>query len=489
MSTSQSTEIHLALHAYQARILQRYLKAWGPPVWIVGGMVRDALLEIAPGHDLDLVVPGPQPLEDRDWIPEAWQSFCLDRRRHIWRLVSHPASQHEPVRTVDLVVLSGSGIEDDLGRRDFRVNAMAVPVLSVHGTCVAGPLLDPQGGRVDLKRGTLVPVSEHNLLADPLRMLRGVRLAHAIGLSLSSELRSFIGKYGHLGGRAARERVGPEVWKLVAAPASSIRNVARDLEEMNLCSLVAGRSHGGSAPFGDDLGWLSALQDWARTVTGHPGRLAHRPHPMGPDMDVAVDLCQMGRAWLGPGRLRGDWWVVAAILWQMFRDGKASTSGTHMRTWAARCAFSGGEQRWLAAVGTALDHLWHRWLQPPKQHEVNGEPTVLACHRLIEKTGWHLGWPALQDACVIIAPLARAAGGEAPTRLAAIQSAVSRLWRLGRARPVRPLATGRELQEWYALRQGPEIGRLLTLLVEAQVMGRVTSPTEAREFLDGLLYH
>ena len=488
MSTSQSAEIHLTLHAYQARILQRFLKAWGPPVWIVGGMVRDHLLELPPGHDLDLVVPGPQPLEDQDWIPESWQAFCLDRRRHIWRLVSPPSSQHEPVRTVDIVVLSGSGIEDDLGRRDFRVNAMAVPVAAVDGTGVAGPLLDPQGGRGDLKRGTLVPVSEHNLLADPLRMLRGVRLAHATGFALSPELRSFIGKYGHLGGRAARERVGPEVWKLVAAPASSIRKVARDLDAMNLCSLVAGHSHGGSVPFDDDLGWLSVLQDWARAVTGNPGRLAHCPHPMGPHMDVAVDLCQMGRARLGPGRMRGDWWVMAAVLWLMFRDGKASTSGPHMRTWATRCAFSTGEQRWLAAVGTALDHVWHRWLQPPPQ-EGWREPTVLECHRLMEKTGWHLGWPALQDACVIMVPLARATGGAAPTRLAAIQSAVSRLWRLGRSGPVQPMATGRDLQEWYALPQGPEIGRLLTLLTEAQVLGRVATPGEARQFLDDLLYH
>lgn len=488
MSTSQSTGIHLTLHAYQARILQRFLKAWGPPVWIVGGMVRDRLLELPPGHDLDLVVPSPQPLEDQDWIPESWQSFCLDRRRHIWRLVSHPSSRHESVRTVDLVVLSGSDIEDDLGRRDFRVNAMAIPVASVHGTCVAGPLLDPQGGRGDLKRRTLVPVSEHNLLADPLRMLRGVRLAHATGFALSSELRSFIGEYGHLGGRAARERVGPEVWKLVAAPASSIRHVARDLDEMNLGSLIAGPSHSGFALFDDNMGWLSVLQDWARTVTGNPGRLAPCPHPMGADMDVAVDLGQMGRAWLGPGRMRGDWWVMAAVLWLMFRDGQASTSGTHMRTWAARCAFSAGEQRWLAAVGTALDHVWHRWLQPPQQ-EGHREPMVIECHRLMEKTGWHLGWPALQDACVIIAPLARETGGATPTRLAAIQSTVSHLWRLGRSGPVRPMATGRDLQDWYALPQGPEIGRLLGLLTEAQVLGRVATPGEARRFLDDLLYH
>ena len=114
---------------------------------------------------------------------------------------------------------------------------------------------------------------------------------------------------------------------------------------------------------------------------------------------------------------------------------------------------------------------------------------MIECHRLMEKTGWHLGLPALQDACAIAAPLVRAIGAGAHSRLTAIQHAVNHLWRLGQFGPVRPLATGRDLLTWYALEPGPKVGRLLTLLVEAQVMGRVTSPTEAREFLDGLLYH
>ena len=488
MTTLNSCEIHLTLRPEQSRVLDRFLEAWGPPVWIVGGMVRDHLLGIAPGHDLDLAIPRSNQLENQRWIPGDWHAFCLDPRRQIWRLASHPPSEREPVGTIDLVVLEGGSIETDLGQRDFRVNAMAVQVKSVVGMHVIGTLVDPFGGRVDITERTVVPVSERNMFSDPLRMLRGVRLSHGLGLTLSAALRSFIGQHGHLAGQAARERIGPEVWKLVTSPASSIRNVAHDLNEMNLWPLVADRESGPFILPENDVDWLSWLQAWTRSTKPDRSRCERHPSPMEPDIDAAIDLQQMARAYLGSGRLRGDWWVMAAVLWLILPGRASARPSAGMKCWARRCAFASAEQQWLGSVGAALDQVWGRWVHPP-DHCNAREPTVMECHRLMEKTGWHLGRPVLQDACVIAAPLARATGTGAQTRLTAIQHAVNRLWRLGQGGPVRPLATGQDLLNWYALTPGPEVGRLLTLLVEAQVMGRVTSPTEAREFLDGLLYH
>ncbi len=488
MTTLNSCEIHLTLRPEQARVLNRFLEAWGPPVWIVGGMVRDRLLRIAPGHDLDLAVPRSSPLEDRRWIPGDWHAFCLDPRRQIWRLASRPSSEREPVGTIDVVVLGSGRIETDLGQRDFRVNAMAVQVKSVVGTHVAGTLIDPFGGQVDLARRMLVPVSERNMWSDPLRMLRGVRLSHGLGLTLSAELRSFIGQHGHLAGQAARERVGPEVWKLVNSPASSMHDVAHDLNEMNLWPLVADRGGGTFILSENDVCWLSRLQAWTRSTKPARSQYERTSSPMAPDLEPAINLQRMARTYLGPGRLRGDWWVMAAVLWLILPHTAAAGPSAGMKRWARRCAFASAEQRWLGAVGAALDQVWRQWVHPPHRCHAR-EPTTIECHRLMARTGWHLGRPALQDACAIAAPLARTTGAGAPARLAAIQHAVNRLWQLGQGGPVQPLATGQDLLDWYALAPGPEVGRLLTLLVEAQVVGRVTSPVEAREFLDGLLYH
>ena len=215
--------------------------------------------------------------------PATGTPFAWTPRRQIWRLASHPPSEREPVGTIDLVVLGGSGIETDLGQRDFRVNAMAVQVKSVDGTHVTGTLVDPFGGRVDLAQRTVVPVSEHNLLSDPLRMLRGVRLSHGLGLKLSAELRLFIGQHGHLAGQAARERIGPEVWKLVTSSASSIRDVAHDLNELNLWPLVADRKGGTFILSENDVRWLSRLQAWTRS-TKSDRKGERNPNPMEPDL-------------------------------------------------------------------------------------------------------------------------------------------------------------------------------------------------------------
>lgn len=486
MTTQGNREIHLKLHAYQSRILDLYLETWGDPVWIVGGMIRDHLLGRAPGHDLDLVVPGPHPLEDSRWIPDNCHLFQLDARRHFWRLVSLTRNNDTTAWTVDLAALGGDSIEDDLGRRDFRVNAMAVRVHSVSGTRVDGTLIDPLGGRKDLSGKTLVPVSKHNLLADPVRMLRAVRLAHVLGLTPAPELRAFIRRHGHRAGLAARVRVGTEVWKLTTDPETSLQAVARDLDEMDLWPVVAGDRSRRFALAEYDVHWLARLQDWARSMARDRNRHARDPQPTGPQIDVAVDLHQMACTPMGPGRLRADWWVMAAVLWLLFRDGSAANTGAGMRRWAQRCAFATAEQRWLGSVGAVLDQVWHTWVHPPARVKARA-PTVLDCHRLMAKTGWHGGWPALQDACVIAAPLARETDGEAPTRLASIQGFVSHLWRLGRAGPVRPLATGQDILTWYDLAPGPKVGRLLALLVEAQVGGRVTTRDQARRFLDALL--
>ena len=181
------------------------LESWGPPVglWAAWSTTPP---ELATGHD---PCDRDRTIWKQHWV-RPWRAFAGPRRQ-IWRLASHPPSEREPVGTIDLVVLGGGRIEADLGQRDFRVNAMAVQVKSVVGTNVTGTLVDPFGGRVDLAQHTVVPVSERNMLSDPLRMLRGVRLSHGHGLMLSAELRSFIGQHSHLAGQAARERVGPEV--------------------------------------------------------------------------------------------------------------------------------------------------------------------------------------------------------------------------------------------------------------------------------------
>jgi tRNA nucleotidyltransferase (CCA-adding enzyme) len=74
--------------------------------------------------------------------------------------------------------VTAATIEQDLARRDFTVNAVAVGLAGRH----AGKLLDPFSGNDDLKRGVLRVLHSLSFQDDPTRILRGVRLADRLGM-------------------------------------------------------------------------------------------------------------------------------------------------------------------------------------------------------------------------------------------------------------------------------------------------------------------
>jgi tRNA nucleotidyltransferase (CCA-adding enzyme) len=81
-----------------------------------------------------------------------------------------------------LPVVSPGTVEDDLARRDFSVNAMALPLHSAAGD----ELLDPFGGRADLRARTLVALHEASFIDDPTRLFRALRYASRFDLRIAA---------------------------------------------------------------------------------------------------------------------------------------------------------------------------------------------------------------------------------------------------------------------------------------------------------------
>lgn len=174
---------------------------------LVGGAVRDALLgRLAPCPDLDLVVPGAAISLGRQ-LARRCGGTCvvLDSERDIARLVLRGW-------TLDLARQEGNSLEQDLRRRDYTANAIALPLAP------GSPLLDPTGGLGDLRAARLAAVSEANLLADPLRLLRGLRLEVELELVLEARSRNWIRRHGARLAEVAGERVLTELEKLATAP-------------------------------------------------------------------------------------------------------------------------------------------------------------------------------------------------------------------------------------------------------------------------------
>ncbi len=200
-----------AIVAWHRLAAQRWpipLEAFPPGTALVGGAVRDALLNrLGPTPDLDLVVPGDAIAVCRELRrSHGGSAVVLDAERSIARLVVQGWS-------LDLARQEGDDLSADLHRRDYTINAMALPLAEPR------TLVDPLGGAAHLAAGELVAVAEVNLLDDPLRLLRGLRLASELEFRLEPRTRTWILQHGPRIGSVAGERVLAELEKLAAAPA------------------------------------------------------------------------------------------------------------------------------------------------------------------------------------------------------------------------------------------------------------------------------
>ncbi len=193
---------------------------WPDGALLVGGAARDLLRGATP-KDWDWAVPDPQQAAETLAARLNGAVFALDTERGYYR-VSAAGEQH------DFVPLPGD-LNADLLRRDFTVNALAI-----HQD---GTVRDPVGGVNDLKARRLRMLSEANLIADPLRLLRAARLSVTLGFVLEAGTRATVLRLAHSGlPLPAQERIQGELHALLLHPQAA-RGV-RLLDELGLLALA-----------------------------------------------------------------------------------------------------------------------------------------------------------------------------------------------------------------------------------------------------------
>src|SRR4051794_15827757 len=144
-----------------------------PEVWVVGGAVRDVLLG-RPPRELDVVVEGDAvALARRLGEPDAvHERFGTARVGDVDLAAARTETYAAPGALPDVAL--GATVEEDLARRDFTVNALAVRLAD--GTGAAWP-----GALEDLEAGRLRVLHERSFRDDPTRLLRMARYAARLG--------------------------------------------------------------------------------------------------------------------------------------------------------------------------------------------------------------------------------------------------------------------------------------------------------------------
>ena len=360
--------------------------------------------------------------------------FPLDPKRGHYRLVVGE-------RTLDFTPLEGR-LEEDLLRRDYRVNALLWKGGAVFGL---------KGVEEDLRRRLLVPVREENLYQDHLRSLRGVRLAATLGFGLPQRTREALGRHArflqaHPEALPARERVKEELARLLLSPRAAFG--LRLLERVGLLgvylpelALLVGLHQGGvhHLPAWDHT--LSAVFHllWLWPEAPLEARLAALFHDVGKPLTRRFDP-EVGRfRFLGHAEVGAEI-ARASLFWLRFPKEVVERAAGLVRRHMDR----------LPEERKALRRFFLR-----RQDLLPDLVYLMAADRLATRGVEREAWEVLgRYEEVLKDPL-----------------------------PQRPLLSGEEVMALLGLQEGPEVGRALKALLEAQAEGRVGTKEEARAFL------
>jgi tRNA nucleotidyltransferase/poly(A) polymerase len=461
-------------------------------IWLVGGAVRDALLG-RDTHDMDFAVA-----QDARQAARAVANalgadyYALDADRDVGRvLVSRPDGPF----LLDFARLRGPDLSADLAARDFTINAMAVPL--------AGPekLVDPLGGETDLRSRVIRACSAGSIANDPVRGLRAVRLATQLRCRIEPETRRAVRAQAGALAAASPERLRDELIQCVGGDRAS--TALRALDRLGLLAsllpeLLPLKSLRQSPPHEMDA--------WEHTLAV-VSRLEAVLEVLGPvhSVDAASDMA-LGQVSLKLGRYRSRLderlgirmgggfhptrWLLklAAVLHDIGKPQTASADedgGVHFyqhpRVGSSMAAermalfhFSGEETRFVQTV--VENHM-----RPAQLSRADGA-TRRAIYHYYRDTG-----PAGVEA--VLLSLADRLGkfrGHAPPqdkweRHVAVCAELlgAGLERLEECVSPVPVITGDDLKSELGLREGPQIGRLLEAVREAQAVGEVTDRAAA----------
>lgn len=175
------------------------------PVYLVGGFLRDALLEHPGAPDIDLVSADPVALGKALQHAVAGKVICLADR--VRRVVF--SREGERVQ-VDISPLYGGSIVEDLRRRDFTINTLAISL-----TGEPPRLIDPAGGLRDLRERRIRVPDPRVLTEDPVRLLRSIRLAAQLGFNIDEITAQAIRHQASLLREVAPERLREEFFEIL----------------------------------------------------------------------------------------------------------------------------------------------------------------------------------------------------------------------------------------------------------------------------------
>lgn len=446
----------------------------------MGGAVRDLLLSRRVVEDLDVALPSGALGAARELAGRLGGAFvALDEERGAGRVVVKTEARESQV---DLTDFRDSTLEADLRARDFTVNAIAVPLGALVREGKAR-LIDPTGGLADLARRRLRLCGPRVLEADPLRALRGVRLAAELGFALDAEAKRAIRHVASRLPAVAPERIREEQVRLLDLPHAS--GGLRELDRLGLLEALIPEIAPMKSASQPKPHRFSVWEHSLKTVEAVE-LLLERLSALAPYGDQLA--AHVGEA-LGDGLTRRHLLKLAALFHDIAKpqtrqviDGQVRFIG-HDVEGAALVRAIGKRLRLSGKAVDALERLVRHHLRPMHLGQV-AEVTRRARYRFFRDLA-----DEARDLLLLALADAAAVRGDSPLDVwrgpgSQLVADLLRGWEEDRIQVAAPaLVRGEDVMAAFGLAPGPEVGRLLALAREAQALGQVTSREEALAFL------
>lgn len=468
------------------RALLRVGERRGLDLYVIGGTVRDWLLGRVPG-DLDLTVAHDAVACCRALIAELRGGTFVplgcaeeDAGRVVWRGLTIDFSSFR---------LGARTIEADLALRDFTINSMGVSLASLLDASAVPVLIDPLHGVRDL-RGRVLRACPGAFPADPLRMLRGLRLTATLGFTMDQATKADIALHAELIRRVAAERISHEMELIMAT--GRAHGAFAEMAQVGLLRQILpelARGEGMEQPgfhhldvFHHSLAALGHMEEiLADPVRFYPASVAQiqeyvaRPgvrerlkwaallHDLGKPVTMAVREDKGGRiTFYGHDQAGRDLFLQLGRKWRWSNENRERVAG-------------------LIAMHMQPFHLCNVRRENPLSRK--------ACLNLCKKAGADL-------IGLFLLAMADSLAGQGEKKPPGLEAELSGLLAEVleiQERHIRPalhgpsLLTGRDLIDVFSLSPGPLFAKILAGLEAAQVEGEVATREDALDWVERYL--
>ena len=467
------------------RATLEFLKTREVTAYLVGGWLRDALLGRESG-DVDLLVQGDAHALARTLADSLEGAYVpLHDAPDIARVVV--GAEGGESWTLDLSSLEVP-LAEDLARRDFTMNALALPLERLEGGWSKQDVIDPLGGLGALQEGLVRVVSDRVFREDPVRLLRAIRLAAQLGFRIEPATLELMEQDAPLLEGTAGERVRDEFLKTLAVQGATLH--LRLMDQVGLLcrvlpELEAGkgveqpREHHYWDVFYHNVetpGMVERLLD--REGAAGDDALSLTPWDPALDGHFTAEVCD--------GFSHGVFLKLAGLLHDVGKPAAKSVEPS------GRIRFLEHNQMGAPMAGAALRRLRvggrgvrlveamvRHHLRPGQLSQAGELPTRRAVYRYYRD----LAEAALDTLYLNLADYLAARGPDLEmedwrSRCQAIAMVLEAPEETAARLPLR-LLEGHDLMETFHLQPGPLIGRVLEVVREAQAVGEVTTREEA----------